>query len=453
MVCVPRIDDELRALVAMRNTMTRFLSHAGDSMRRLPDMLGREFSCTRCAYQPSCFVAHAALEAGGARSAGVSADVWAAQVAHLRPAHLAFVHDWLRLIDAEESDMMRFRAELWSMAAEYRDRHTGRCLAGLRMDLAAAEDSREVGSFSRYRMAFVPAATDSGHHRRSMLDSQIGVGDPIIVSADGAQYALAVGYVVALERARITVGLDRPVRGVPKPLPGFERAANQVFEPVLDIRAVAGGGEETVVSGEVPAGAARDVFRIDKDEMKSTMSRVRANVMRMFVADAGNARCRRLVVDLDPPTFAPLHANVEARVLAVQTAKRLNAGQAHVIRTVLAANDYALVLGMPGTGKTTTIAELVGVLVGLGKSVLLASYTHIAVDNVLLKLADRGIPMVRLGSRSKVHPQLARFLPAAAGLESVQQLDEHFRRARIVATTCLGVTHPVFRAREFDYCI
>ncbi|KAJ2750465.1 DNA replication endonuclease-helicase Dna2, partial [Coemansia nantahalensis] len=29
----------------------------------------------------------------------------------------------------------------------------------------------------------------------------------------------------------------------------------------------------------------------------------------------------------------------------------------------------------------------------------------------------------------------------------------HFRRARIVATTCLGVTHPVFRAREFDYCI
>ncbi|KAJ2717211.1 DNA replication endonuclease-helicase Dna2 [Coemansia spiralis] len=465
MICVPRIDDELRGLVAMRNTMTRYLSHTGGALRQLPDMLGKEFSCKRCAYQPSCFIAHAALEAGDERSAGVAADVWEAQVAHLRPAHLAFVRDWLRLIDGEESDMLRFGAELWSMGADYREQQTGRCLAGLRMDLASTEDTREVGSFSRYRMAFVPGPDSDGSsrhpRRRSMLDSQIGVGDPVVVSADGGQYALAVGYVIALERARITVGLDRPVRGVPKPLAGFDKTTNQVFEPVLAIRAVAGArggrsggdGEETVVSAEVPAGAAQDVFRIDKDEMKSTMSRVRANVMRMFVAGGGNERCRRLVVDLDPPTFAPLHPNVAARVQAVQAAKRLNAGQAQVIQTVLAANDYALVLGMPGTGKTTTIAELVAVLVGLGKSVLLASYTHIAVDNILLKLADRDIPMVRLGSRSKVHPQIVRFLPSEAGLESVSQLDAHFRRARIVATTCLGVTHPVFAAREFDYCI
>ena len=41
---------------------------------------------------------------------------------------------------------------------------------------------------------------------------------------------------------------------------------------------------------------------------------------------------------------------------------------------------------MPGTGKTTTIACLVEVLVAQGKSVLLTSYTHSAVDNILLKL-------------------------------------------------------------------
>ena len=43
-------------------------------------------------------------------------------------------------------------------------------------------------------------------------------------------------------------------------------------------------------------------------------------------------------------------------------------------------------LGMPGTGKTTTIASLVQVLVARGCSVLLTSYTNSAVDNVLLKL-------------------------------------------------------------------
>jgi thymidylate kinase len=50
--------------------------------------------------------------------------------------------------------------------------------------------------------------------------------------------------------------------------------------------------------------------------------------------------------------------------------------------------DYALILGMPGTGKTTAIAELVRFLVAQGKSVLLTSYTHTAVDNILLKLTE-----------------------------------------------------------------
>jgi len=55
---------------------------------------------------------------------------------------------------------------------------------------------------------------------------------------------------------------------------------------------------------------------------------------------------------------------------------------------VLSAQDYALILGMPGTGKTTTIACLVRVLVARGHSVMLASYTHSAVDNILLKLKE-----------------------------------------------------------------
>lgn len=41
---------------------------------------------------------------------------------------------------------------------------------------------------------------------------------------------------------------------------------------------------------------------------------------------------------------------------------------------------------MPGTGKTTTIACIISELAKAGKSILLASYTNIAVDNVLVKL-------------------------------------------------------------------
>jgi predicted ATPase with chaperone activity len=64
----------------------------------------------------------------------------------------------------------------------------------------------------------------------------------------------------------------------------------------------------------------------------------------------------------------------------------LNKDQKRAIGKVLCAEDYTLILGMPGTGKTTTIARLVQILVAMGKSVLLTSYTHTAVDNILLKL-------------------------------------------------------------------
>ena len=45
-------------------------------------------------------------------------------------------------------------------------------------------------------------------------------------------------------------------------------------------------------------------------------------------------------------------------------------------------------VGFPA-GKTSTIVALVRLLVTMGRSVLLASYTHSAVDTVLLKLKVR----------------------------------------------------------------
>ena len=68
--------------------------------------------------------------------------------------------------------------------------------------------------------------------------------------------------------------------------------------------------------------------------------------------------------------------------------QELNSGQRKAVSKALAAHHYALILGMPGTGKTTTISCLVRVLVASGKSVLLTSYTHTAVDNILLKLKE-----------------------------------------------------------------
>ncbi len=73
---------------------------------------------------------------------------------------------------------------------------------------------------------------------------------------------------------------------------------------------------------------------------------------------------------------------------------------------MLSTPDYTLILGMPGTGKTSTIVQAIKGLLAQGRSVLLTSYTNSAVDNVLLKLLQEGLPFLRLGRPESVHPML-----------------------------------------------
>ena len=121
-------------------------------------------------------------------------------------------------------------------------------------------------------------------------------------------------------------------------------------------------------------------------------------------------RLSELIVDLAPPRFASLNdlSALHQRLPPSESARlaSLNQGQAESVARVLRCHDYALVLGMPGTGKTTLIAAAARALVALGQTVLLSAYTHSAVDSLLLKLLDEGVPFVRLGAPSKVHPRV-----------------------------------------------
>lgn len=127
---------------------------------------------------------------------------------------------------------------------------------------------------------------------------------------------------------------------------------------------------------------------------------------------------------------------------------------------MIIARDYALVLGMPGTGKTTTIAHIIRALVSQGKSVLLTSYTHTAVDNILLKIKNEKFGILRLGSRAKVcsyarcrpdwamltvliaqiHHEVQNFAQLAdTRYTTFEELRIAFNRPKVVATTCLGI--------------
>ncbi|EEB95383.1 hypothetical protein MPER_05657, partial [Moniliophthora perniciosa FA553] len=178
---------------------------------------------------------------------------------------------------------------------------------------------------------------------------------------------------------------------------------------------------------------------IDRDELHGGMGRVRNNLAQMFYAD-GDTRRLELVVDLRKPVFDDASSLVLPPSV-FKHSEHLNPNQQEAMKQVLRARDYALILGMPGTGKTTVIAAVIKTLVEMGKTVLLTSYTHSAVDTILMKLKDGSeFGILRLGNVDKVHPDVRRFtLSARRQATTVEQLEHQLMTPPVVATTALSV--------------
>ena len=67
---------------------------------------------------------------------------------------------------------------------------------------------------------------------------------------------------------------------------------------------------------------------------------------------------------------------------------------------------WPLIHGPPGTGKTTTVVELIRRAVRDGRKVLACAPSNMAVDNIFERLVDAGEETVRLGHPARVMPNL-----------------------------------------------
>ena len=94
-----------------------------------------------------------------------------------------------------------------------------------------------------------------------------------------------------------------------------------------------------------------------------------------------------------------------------------------VIKGIL-TKDLLLVLGPPGTGKTTVISQWVEYFVRHNQRVLISSQNNAAVDNVLARFKGKGTEIVRLGNESKVQMDCREFLP----VYKIKSMQESFDR-------------------------
>lgn len=95
-----------------------------------------------------------------------------------------------------------------------------------------------------------------------------------------------------------------------------------------------------------------------------------------------------------------------------------NPSQREAIKAGMQTKDIALVLGPPGTGKTTVIVEWVLHFIKEKKKVLISSKNNKAVDNVFERIAQfrqqeeyKDLGMIRIGNSDKVQANVREFLP------------------------------------------
>ncbi|KAJ6189407.1 hypothetical protein N7519_004315 [Penicillium mononematosum] len=427
------IRHELLQMIQVRNHLAGYIRER----QQLPPMLRKARQCIRCYARTPCLIYHKLSEDGDGETSALGEDFDAA-VGHLNNGDRDFFRKWDELLTKEEGNLVKFRRELWTLLSSEREA-LGRCFGDVVIDPNSVYEENTGTKINRYHYTFVKRQASPGF---SFAESQITVGEPIVISDEKGHFALANGYVVHTSSSHIKVGVDRKLHNARSRTAGFDAVTNQSFRGIMEV------GKEEPAALEDPG--EQLVYRIDKDEFSNGMAIVRNNLICMMDKDLFQARqLRRLIVEGQAPAFKTTSSSY-----AISDPGNLNVDQRQAIDKVMSAKDYALVLGMPGTGKTTTIAHIIRALVAQGRSVLLTSYTHTAVDNILLKIRDDNIRVLRIGATAKVHPDVQEFADLAAIPKStIEELKDSYEKPQVVATTCLGVNHNIFNQRIFDYCI
>ena len=123
------------------------------------------------------------------------------------------------------------------------------------------------------------------------------------------------------------------------------------------------------------------------------------------------------------------------------------------------ANDYFLLVGPPGTGKTSyaLVAMVKEALTEEGTSILLMAYTNRAVDEICEKMQKHGIAFIRIGSRlscdARFHDQLlGEKVRTCANATAIRRMIAE-TRVFVGTTTAVSSKLHLFTLKHFELAI
>ncbi|XP_063987784.1 DNA replication ATP-dependent helicase/nuclease DNA2 isoform X2 [Diachasmimorpha longicaudata] len=410
-----------RGLISMRNLLAHYLAkpaariaNTGASegelsveLMELPEPIHHNFCRETCPYRNICSVFAEEDKNLSLSDRHPISVVRKSLTEELTKEHINYVTKWLAFLEMDEAQNMKEgrNDNIWNLAPIAREkRKTG---------LVCMEVSKVVAVDNVFYHEFV---REKGNEEDFPVKDfrQVFHGDEYVTISSEKRYHLASGFLNAVTKTSLGLRLERDLSK----------------------------HEEKIYS-------------IDILSLRNQLYRIFGTLGTLLSSNDITRRMRRLIIDKEPARFTePLPSDFNTPG-ARRILDRLNKYQQEALTAVLTANDYVLIKGMPGTGKTETLVALIELLSYLGKSVIITAHTHNAVDNILLKLDQRKVDFMRLGSDSRLHPELIHKSESVLtkDCDSPEKLGLVYDKQKIIGITCHGAGHFLLARRMFDYCV
>ncbi|KFM73706.1 DNA2-like helicase, partial [Stegodyphus mimosarum] len=410
-----------RGLIQLRNELA-FYAHKWSAcalqenedieMCHLPNPINDKRLCEKCPYLLPCTVYQSAFSGVNSfETSHAMKNLVPMFTSHLNNNDLEYFKKWSYLLQLESSNNAEGKA-FWDEDAVSREKQ-GMCLSWV--CLARNQSVRQEIEDGFFVHTFCRSSNSPENTGFNIFGLKEGDYVAISNQENPDEVAIAMGYIVKTHEYFVEVAIERDLNTVTR---------------YKDC-----------------------VFRIDKQISSSSTAYIRNNLVHLMADDNRATKLRKFIIQKQEPQFL---SSLPKQVVLIgrPILKSLNKIQQKTVLKALMAEDYFLIKGMPGTGKTTTIVALVRLMVKMGISVLLTSYTHSAIDNILLKLMGH-TEFVRIGPKARIHPDIKQyaFENLTRDFSSVEDFTTFMKERMVVATTCLSVNHEIFHIRKFDVCI
>nr|XP_012144829.1 PREDICTED: DNA replication ATP-dependent helicase/nuclease DNA2-like isoform X3 [Megachile rotundata] len=408
---------ERRDLILLRNVLANYfakpvgtysnsISDLQWQTLNLPEPINHHSACSKCPYNALC-CAYLRKDTELQLSESHPLMKLSKQILDkFKPSHINYVLQWISLLQMEQTAQSNDNSmvHLWTLSPDKREMKKA-CICNLKIIGKVKEYN------AKYHHTFIRESSNIEEAENNIPYMEFTENEYVLVSTN-TRINISAGFIAHISKNSVVVMLDR----------------------------------------DITKYNSNESFHIDKYSSSNLFSLNLANVGGLMGDDEICAKLRDIVIDRKPATF---DKGVPQSIICRNSKilHGLNESQQRAVLKALTANNYMLIKGMPGTGKTQTLIALIELLHEIGQSVLITSHTNSAVDNILLKLLDKNIEFLRLGS-SSIHPSLKsnseRY--ATAKCCTLEDLETAYSK-NIVGVTCYGAHHALLGKRIFDVCI